>query len=69
MNRSAATVKRSGAKSIEPVATPNTKTLAMTTIRRPKRSANKPAQALPISMPIRPAATAGANALRVIPTP
>ncbi len=49
------------------VAAPNTSTLPITAHRRPKRSANRPAQALPIPMPISPAATAGAKALRVMP--
>ncbi|MCY1534124.1 hypothetical protein D9M68_694830 [compost metagenome] len=65
--RSSATVSASGARPMAQVAAPNTKTLAMTASRRPNRSANRPAQALPMPMPTSPAATAGANASRVIP--
>jgi len=67
MKRNKATVRASGAKPIAQVAEPKRKTLAMTAIRRPKRSANNPAHALPIPIPMSPAATAGANASRVMP--
>ncbi len=67
IKRSAATVRASGARPMAQVAVPNRITLAMTAMRRPKRSANSPAQALPMPMPISPAATAGAKASRVIP--
>src|SRR5450755_3538963 len=67
MNRSAAIVVTSGEKPIEQVAAPKRNTLAITAMRRPKRSANRPAQALPIAMPSSPAATAGASAPRVMP--
>lgn len=60
-------VVTSGDSAIELVAKPNTSTLPMIAQRRPNLSANSPANALPIPMPTRPAATAGANALRVMP--
>lgn len=65
--RSSATVSASGARPMAQVAEPNRKTLATTAVRLPKRSANRPAQALPIPIPISPAATAGAKASRLIP--
>lgn len=65
--RRIAMVVTSGDSAIELVAKPNTSTLPMMAQRRPNLSANSPANALPIPMPTRPAATAGANALRVMP--
>src|SRR5450631_1036206 len=66
-NRRAAIAITFGANPMEQVAAPNRKTLAITAMRRPKRSANRPAQQLPTAMPSKPAATAGANASRVMP--
>ena len=65
--RSAAIAVTSGAKPIAIVAAPNRNTLAISTSRRPMRSATMPAQALPTAMPTRPAATAGAKAALVMP--
>ena len=65
--RSMAIPATSCARPMQLVATPNTKRLTMTAQRRPKRSANRPALALPKPIPIRPAATTGTNAALVIP--
>lgn len=65
--RSAAIVSTLCASPIAQVAAPNRNTLPSTAPRRPKRSATSPAQALPIPIPISPAATAGAKAPRVMP--
>src|SRR5450830_1640950 len=67
IRRRMAMVSTSGARPMAQVAAPKISTLPMMAQRRPKRSANKPAQALPRPIPIRPAATAGAKALRVMP--
>ena len=57
----------SGAKPMATVAAPNSSTLKASTRRRPIRSAMLPAMAMPTAMPIRPEATAGAKAARVMP--